>query len=79
MFCCCVPSCRRFDDDVKLQQILTYHFKINWKVDFRFGIDLTLVNARVFLANRLDSQVPTVRVIYMDNGESHVGCVDECV
>lgn len=61
------------------ENLLTYHFEVNGQVDFGLCVHLTLINAGIFLADRLYSQVPIVWIGNVDNGDARVCCVDECV
>lgn len=58
---------------------LTYNIKVDGKVDFGFSVDLTFVNARIFLADWLDTEIPITRIVNVNNAEARIGRVDECV
>lgn len=60
-------------------EILTYHFQVNWKVDFRLGVDLTHIHPWIFQAKRFYSQVPVISFGNVDDRESNVGCVHKSV
>jgi hypothetical protein len=44
--------------DFLRKRLLTYHFEVNGKVDFGFGVDLTLVHSRFSLGDGLNSEIP---------------------